>query len=160
MKKLFYDLWCSSPGSASAAANEQCACQLTKFERCDEVVFLQDVIIGQGAPNGVKGPYLLMKNLLPSRGDTNYLLVRVHSAPGRGRTALHAVVTVLAGRQRMMRRVGSNGAQAGGGSYLDTVHFGLGRSRFASWVIVEWSNKVIQRRRGVRANRIESFGVV
>lgn len=101
-----------------------------------------------------------MKNLIPRTKRTNYLLVRVHNAPGRLRTALHALVTVFVGKRKMVKHVGSSGAQAGGGSYLDTVHFGLGARRFAGLVVVRWSNKKVQSKRGVKANRIISFGVL
>lgn len=127
---------------------------------CCSYESVQDAVIGQGAPKGFRGPYLLMKNFLPRTKNTNYLLVRVYCAPGRRRTPLHALITVYVGKHKMVRHVGSSGAQAGGGSYLDTVHFGLGASKYAGWVIVRWSNKMIERKRGVAANQIVRFGLL
>lgn len=119
-----------------------------------------DLVVGQGGQAEFKGTYHLLKNSLKLQRETNFLLVRVANAPGRGATSLHAVVTVLLGNQRLTRRVGSPGAQAGGGSYLDTVHFGLGSNREVDSVTVKWTNTVVETMTNVDANRKYLFGVI
>eukprot|EP00177_Eucheuma_denticulatum_P005224 GFKZ01009517.1.p1 GENE.GFKZ01009517.1~~GFKZ01009517.1.p1 ORF type:complete len:516 (+),score=50.83 GFKZ01009517.1:219-1766(+) len=119
-----------------------------------------DAIVGQGAPADTIGPYLLMKNTMSiNSGQANYLLVRVRNAPGYGRTALHALITVEVNGRKMVRHVGSSGAQAGGGSYLDTVHFGLGGANRVNKVTVRWTDLTKKTKRGVRANQLITIGV-
>lgn len=119
-----------------------------------------DAVVGHGAPADTKGPYLLMKNTMSiGSGRANYLLVRVRNAPGFRRTALHALITVEVNGRKMVRHVGSSGAQAGGGSYLDTVHFGLGRANRVDRVTVRWTDKTTRTTRGVRANQMITMGV-
>ncbi|CDF33384.1 unnamed protein product [Chondrus crispus] len=119
-----------------------------------------DLMVGQGDREGPKGYWRLLKNVMQLTNERNYLHVFVRNAQNRGATSLHAVVTVVTGRRRMTRRVGSRGAQAGGGSYLDTVHFGFGSFREATVVMVRWSNGVTQRKYKVRANQRITFGVL
>lgn len=118
-----------------------------------------DLAVGQGDVQGRKGFYLLLKNIIPKTVNRHYLLVHVGHAPGRGVTSLHAKVTVFVGDMKMVRRVGSNGAQGGGGSFLDTLHFGLGRATTVKRVRVEWTNGVTQQRWRVKADARIEFGV-
>lgn len=118
-----------------------------------------DLMVGQGDREGTRGFWRLMKNVMPLTNKRNYLHVYVGNEPNRGATSLHAVVSVKNGRRRMSRRVGSRGAQAGGGSYMDTVHFGLGSFGKADVVEVKWTNGVIRRKFNVRANQKVVFGV-
>lgn len=101
-----------------------------------------DVMVGHGATESRPGLYRLMRNVTPRAG--HYLLVRVGDAPGGAATALHAVVTVFVGDMQMSRRVGSRGAQAGGGSLLDTVHFGVGRVARVRRVRVRWTDGTLR----------------
>eukprot|EP00177_Eucheuma_denticulatum_P004586 GFKZ01008344.1.p1 GENE.GFKZ01008344.1~~GFKZ01008344.1.p1 ORF type:complete len:518 (-),score=59.61 GFKZ01008344.1:285-1838(-) len=120
-----------------------------------------DLVVGQGSHSGaVQGYFKLLKNTMPLGGRNNYLLVTVANDPTRASTSLHAVVRVVIGRTTLTRRVGSRGAQAGGGSYLDTVHFGLGSARRVTRVKVRWSTGIQQRQLNVRANQRIFFGVV
>lgn len=117
-----------------------------------------DVILSEGhysrAKNG--GFYRIMRNVGPRR---NYLLVRVGSSPSGRVTSLHAVVRVFAVGLRMMRQVGSPGT-AISISYIELMHFGLGRRKRAAVVKVTWSDGTVRRRYNVAANRIIKFGTV
>lgn len=117
-----------------------------------------DVIVGQGDVRVIRGYYRLMKNVF--QGGAGYLLITVGSAVRRGATALHAVASVqVEGKGKMSRRVGSRGAQGGGGSYLETLHFGLGKAMMADVVAVKWSNGEVETRRNVDRNQRLYFGV-
>lgn len=120
-----------------------------------------DAIVGHGKVGDASlGPYLLLKNSVALTGRSHYLLVTVRNDPTRAATSLHAVVTVfLKGMRRIVRRVGSRGAQGGGVSYLDTVHFGLGDQSVALVVHVQWTSRIQQTQRNVQANRRVFFGV-
>lgn len=118
-----------------------------------------DLIVGQGDIEQLPGYYRLMRSKISLNNWKHYLLVYVGNEPSRGTTSLHAVVTVVVGKQRMTRRIGSRGAQGGGGSYLDTVHFGLGRNAKADVVIVRWTNGVTRSKSDVEADQKISFGV-
>lgn len=119
-----------------------------------------DAIVGHGREAKKIGPYLLMKNTMSLTNKNHYLLVTVFNDPTRSSTSLHAVVTVfLKGGRRIVRRVGSRGAQAGGDSYLDTVHFGLGTQRMAVQVQVVWTSSARQTRKNVPADKQVFFGV-
>lgn len=113
-----------------------------------------DYIAGQ-----LRGNYRLMKNQMKLTSSTNYLLVRVGSEPTFASTSLNAIVKVsLSGGQTLVRRVGGRGAQKGGVSYIDTVHFGLGRVSTVRAVTVSWTKGGSQVKRGVKANQKISFG--
>lgn len=117
-----------------------------------------DAIVGQGNAEKITGPYRLMKSLLPLNSQRNYLHVRVGNAPSGGSTSLHAVVTVSTRGMKMVRRVGSRGAQIAGGSYIDTVHFGLGPTQLVDCVSVRWANGVFLKKCEVRSNQLIKFG--
>lgn len=119
-----------------------------------------DVIVGHGDVHTITGKYLLMKSQLPLTENSHYLLVTVANEPSRGATALHAVVTVIVGGQRLTRRIGSRGAQGGGGSYLTTVHFGIGSYSTVECVRVRWSNGIHRKVMDVAADQKLFFGVV
>lgn len=119
-----------------------------------------DFIVGQAWKKAFLGKYRLMKNVLPIRRFSHYLLVKVGNEPTRSCTALNALVTLHLPRgKKMVRRVGGRGAQAGGLSFLDTVHFGLGAFQKVARVTVKWTTGVLRERRGIRANQKVSFGV-
>ena len=118
-----------------------------------------DAIVGHGHDKAITGQYRLMKSFLALTRRTNYLHVRVGNSPGRGATPLHAVVTVQMRGMKLTRRVGSRGAQAGGGSYLDTVHFGLGSTRLVDCISVRWADMMTRKICRVRSNQIILFGV-
>lgn len=101
---------------------------------------LLDAIIGHGSHKiPTTGNFLMMKNTMTLGANNHYLLVKVENSPGRTCTNVHAVVTLFMARgQRMVRRVGSTGSQAGGGSYIDTLHFGLGATTTVRRVMVKW----------------------
>lgn len=121
---------------------------------------LVDMFVGHGDQTKDRpGRYYLMRNTMPISDSTNYLHVRVGSAPDSGATSLHAVVTVRHVSGLMVRRVGSPGAQAGGLSYLDTVHFGLGSFQSVTSVTVQWTNGVTRTLTNVRANEKVSIGL-
>lgn len=118
-----------------------------------------DLIVGQGNVNGwFRGDYLLMKNQMKFTGKNHYLLVRVGNEPSLSTTNLHAVVKVLVGGMIMTQRVGSRGAQGGGGSLIDTLHFGLGRRKKVTAVRVVWTTGVSHQRNWVRTDRMIHFG--
>lgn len=117
-----------------------------------------DVLVGHGGIDGRPGTYKVMRNV-GDMGSNGWLLVRVGSARGWGVSALHAVVTVHVGGVTMMRRVGSPGAQGGGGSMLDTLHFGLGRFRSVYKVRVRWTDGTIEERFAVSARQRIELGV-
>lgn len=117
-----------------------------------------DFITGQGWRKAYRGKFYLMRNVMRQTTYNNYLLVRVGNDATKASTALNAVViVVLPGRQRVMRRVGGRGAQAGGLSLIDTVHFGLGPAKRVSAVVVKWPTGSAQVKRGIGANRMISF---
>lgn len=116
-----------------------------------------DVIVGHGARESKRGTYRLMRNVMP-RAANHYMHVRVGNEPSRGATALHAVVTIFIGKMKLSRRVGSRGAQGGGGSFLETVHFGLGRVKKVPKIRVKWSNGIVRWRVFVKTDQRVVFG--
>lgn len=119
-----------------------------------------DILVGHGDVDTINGKYLIMKSQLPLTENSHYLLVTVANEPSRGATALHAVVTVFVRGQRLTRRVGSRGAQGGGGSYLTTVHFGIGSYSSVECVRVRWSNGIHRKVMNVAADQKLFFGVL
>lgn len=118
-----------------------------------------DFIVGQGFRKAFFGQYYLLRNQLPLGPNTNYLMVRVGNEFTRACTSLNALVTVILGRgKRMVRRVGGRGAQAGGQSYIDTVHFGLGSRTMVPRVFVRWTTGARRAMANVQANQMISFG--
>lgn len=119
-----------------------------------------DLVVGRGDTKLITGFYSLLRNNMPLTESNRYLLVRVANSRDRGATSLHAVVTVHFAGMAITRRVGSRGAQGGGGSNLDTVHFGLGSRSVAPRVKVVWTNGMIETKLNVKSNQLISFGVV
>eukprot|EP00177_Eucheuma_denticulatum_P001375 GFKZ01002497.1.p1 GENE.GFKZ01002497.1~~GFKZ01002497.1.p1 ORF type:complete len:572 (-),score=58.95 GFKZ01002497.1:105-1790(-) len=117
-----------------------------------------DVLVGHGGIDGRPGTYKVMRNV-GNMGNNGWLLVRVGSARRWSVSALHAVVTVHVGGVTMMRRVGSPGAQGGGGSMLETVHFGLGTFVTVYKVRVRWTDGTIEERFNVAAKQRIQFGL-
>lgn len=117
-----------------------------------------DYIEGQGFRKEFLGNFRLMMNEMDLNDMRNYLHVRVGNERSRSCTELNALVTVTVvesnrGRRRMVRRVGGRGAQAGGLSLLDTVHFGLGAALSAEFVEVRWTSGMIETMTNVAANQ-------
>lgn len=118
-----------------------------------------DYISGQGLRKSFSGNYRLMKNLMALTSNTHYLLVHVGNDVFRACTALNAVVCVrVTGAKTMVRRVGGRGAQMGGQSFLDTIHFGLGSAKTVRVIIVNWTCGAVQSQRMVSANQLVTFG--
>lgn len=118
-----------------------------------------DIISAQGISKDVTGSYKILKNMLPRTRRTNFLIIRVGNTRSRSCTALHAVVTVRIGMQKMVRRVGSGGGQkAGPGSMFDIVHFGIGDATFVDRVGVKWITGESGSRRNVKANQTIKLG--
>lgn len=118
-----------------------------------------DFMVAQAFRKAFLGQYHLLRNTMTLTGETNYLHVRVGNEKTRACTSLNAVVTVQVRGQTMVRRVGGRGAQSGGLSYIDTVHFGLGRFTTVRRVSVRWSTGAFQAMRAVAANQRVDFGV-
>eukprot|EP00177_Eucheuma_denticulatum_P003997 GFKZ01007221.1.p1 GENE.GFKZ01007221.1~~GFKZ01007221.1.p1 ORF type:complete len:530 (-),score=70.86 GFKZ01007221.1:138-1727(-) len=120
-----------------------------------------DAFVGHGGVRGADlGPYLLMRNVMPLGAGTNFLHVTVFNDPTGAATSMHAVVTVfMPRRRRQVRRIGGRGAQDAEGSYLDTVHFGLGSLETVGLVRVRWTSRIVRRERSVAANSHLEFGI-
>lgn len=119
-----------------------------------------DIVLSEGDwfNQAYGGYYRVIRNIF-SNGNS-FLLVRVKNSPGsRSTTSLHAVVTAtLADGSKMMRRVGTPSASVSL-SYIETVHFGLGKRLFVVTVSVRWVNGVVRTMPRVRANSTVTFGV-
>lgn len=141
------------PKSTGVVGNHAQAADLDKDGRID-------VVVGHGdVGDNELGPYLILENTLAMGANTHFLLVTVYNDPGRTTTSLHAVVRVVLGGGRfMVRRVGSRGGQDGMGSYIDTVHFGLGAVTIVRRVIVVWSTGSRRSLSGVAADQEIFFG--
>lgn len=115
-----------------------------------------DLVVSEGDHNIHRngGFYKLMKNVGAS---SNSILIRVKNSPSRRVTSLHAVVKVVAGGLRMMRRVGSPGT-AVSNSYIELMHFGLGKRRKADRVTVRWTDGSAESRFDVRAGELKEMG--
>lgn len=116
-----------------------------------------DVILSEGDyfRERLGGYYKIMRNMSQKR---NFLLVRVQSSRNLTATSLHAVVKVVAGPLKMMRRIGSPGT-AVSISYIELAHFGLGAQEKADRVSVRWVDGSTQTAFNVKANSQLSFGV-
>lgn len=118
-----------------------------------------DYITGQAWKKEIQGNFRVMKNMLDMTTERHYLLVRVGNDISRASTALNAVVILRFSRgDRMVRRIGGRGAQAGGLSFLDTVHFGVGSETSVRLVEVRWTTRIKQVKRNVQADQLVSFG--
>lgn len=118
-----------------------------------------DYIEGQGWKKAFLGNYRLMKNVMQMTSSTHFLHVRVGNEFTNACTSLNALVTVyMPRRKRMVRRVGGRGAQSGGQSYLDTVHFGLGSVTMVNRVRVRWTVGTSRILRNVKADQLVSIG--
>lgn len=119
-----------------------------------------DLVVGQGNEQRRRGYYLLLRNVMGITKRRGFLLVRVGHAASRRATGLHAVVRILVRGKLMVRRVGGCGAQGGGSSYLDWVHFGVGGAKRVKRVEVQWANGERRRRWNLKVNQRIVFGVV
>lgn len=106
------------------------------------------------------GYFRLYRNQLggPLRG--RFLLVRVGSSPdGRASSMYARVVAVRHDGRKMTRRVGSPGTSVCV-SYIETVHFGLGRAKNVRKVVVHWENGESRTRWGLKAGSKTVFGKI
>lgn len=128
-----------------------------------------DLVLSEGDWGRPKygGYYRVMKNFISlyatdrkgRRRRRNFLLVRVGSSPSKRASSLHAVVHVVAGNLRMMRRVGAPGV-AVSVSYIELLHFGLGFARSVKSVRVTWTDGSSLTRWNVKANMRITVGHV
>ncbi|PXF49870.1 hypothetical protein BWQ96_00030 [Gracilariopsis chorda] len=118
-----------------------------------------DLVSSQGDQHQVKygGHYRIFRNLLPLSWRTRFLAVRVGNAPNFSATPLHATVLVVAGKLRMLRRIGSPGS-AVSRAYLETVHFGLGRRKKADRIFVKYASGFVLLKRNVFHGQTVVFG--
>lgn len=119
-----------------------------------------DIVLSEGnwgMDDTRKGYYRVMKNMW--RNGNGFLLVRVRSAPGFAVTSLHAVVTVvMPDGSKQVRRVGSPGTLVSN-SYVELVHFGLGKNPVVPVVFVKWTDGAVSMKGHVLANETVEFGV-
>lgn len=99
----------------------------------------------------------LMRILKNVGNDGNWILVRVGSSPKGRSTSLHALVTVKTPSSSMIRRVGSPGTTTGN-SYIELVHFGLGKTSNIETVSVRWTDGSLSSMKNIKAGRIVVFG--
>lgn len=142
-----------------------------------------DVILSEGSwgqDDSRRGNYRVIRNVWVT--GNNFLLVRVKNAPGYTVTSLHATVTIWLGQRngdgrgqnkeedsedmfggvkgrRMIRRVGSPGTVVSN-SYVELVHFGLGKLERVRAVSVRWTDGTVERKWNVAANKTIEFGVL
>lgn len=116
-----------------------------------------DLIVGQGGFDRDPGTYRVMRNVM-GRGQNHYLLVRVGSSPQWGASSLHAVVRVEIGKRRIYRRVGSAGAQYAGGSWLNILHFGVGKAKRVDKVALRWTDGTRKKIVNVGVDKMVTFG--
>lgn len=121
-----------------------------------------DIILSEGHTHFTNqgGYYRIMKNISINRNS--YLLIRVGSSPNFSATSLHALVTITlsGGRGKstnVFRRVSTPGT-AVSNSYIELIHVGIGRRRYAAKVMVRWTDGIYQTRRNVLANSLIPFG--
>lgn len=119
-----------------------------------------DFLVGRGWRQVYFGTYRLMRNQMQLTASANYLHVRVGDEQTLATTSLNAIVKVsLPNGQTLTRRVGGRGAESGGQSYIDTVHFGVGSFTTLPAVTVRWTTGAEERKTGVRVNRMVTFGI-
>lgn len=118
-----------------------------------------DLLVGHGGvKNGQFGRYMVLRN---QRRLGGWVLVRVLNAPDGSATSLHAVVEVERDDGRKWwRRVGSRGAQAGGTSYVDMVHIGVGERGGRVNVTVTWVGGEKEVREDVKVGSKVTVGVL
>lgn len=119
-----------------------------------------DIVLSEGDWfDRSKGGYFRVIRNIFNNGNS-FLLIRVKNSPGfRRTTSLHAVVTAtLTDGSKLVRRVGTPSASVSL-SYIETVHFGIGRRLWVVSVSVKWVNGVVRTTPWVRANSTVTFGV-
>lgn len=101
-----------------------------------------------------------------TKSGNNWLLVRIRNAPMRRCTSLHAVVRVWL-RERsygtvrtiqLMRRVGSPGTTVSN-SYVELLHFGLGKFNDVTKASVTWADGTTRFRMLSGVNKTVTLGV-
>lgn len=116
-----------------------------------------DVILSEGNWIGDKytGTYRVMKNI----GTTGKsILVRVGNSPEGGATSLHAVAKAfIVGESVKIRRVGSPGT-ATSNSYIELLHFGIGKADVVRKVVVQWTDGSSQAKYQIKAGSLTKFG--
>lgn len=128
-----------------------------------------DLIVSEGTWGGRPGEkryntkgsgfYRVVRNTWVT--GNSWVLVWVRSGPGMRATSMHASVRVdLYDGSSRWRRVGSPGTVVSN-SYVDRVHFGLGRVRArVKAVSVRWTDGSEEMKRNVGVNQTLVFGVV
>lgn len=121
---------------------------------------LVDLISSQGDHNNIQngGSFRIFKNVMASSGFTRYVKVRVGHAPDRGATCLHAVVKVVSGDLKMVKRVGSPGSSISR-SLIDVLNFGLGWRMKADLIEVRWTSGYVVRQINVPHGKTIFLGV-
>lgn len=121
-----------------------------------------DAIVSEGDKNkeARRGFYRIMRNVWPLAARRNYLHVRVGSSPRGTASSMYALVVVaLRSGRRLTRRVGSQGS-AGSISFVETLHFGLGRIVTVRFVQVKWIDGATEKQVKVRAKALLEFGTI
>eukprot|EP00179_Madagascaria_erythrocladioides_P008521 CAMPEP_0198315666 /NCGR_PEP_ID=MMETSP1450-20131203/5858_1 /TAXON_ID=753684 ORGANISM="Madagascaria erythrocladiodes, Strain CCMP3234" /NCGR_SAMPLE_ID=MMETSP1450 /ASSEMBLY_ACC=CAM_ASM_001115 /LENGTH=557 /DNA_ID=CAMNT_0044018791 /DNA_START=383 /DNA_END=2058 /DNA_ORIENTATION=- len=118
-----------------------------------------DIVESQGDHNQIErgGVHRIWKNVSDLKDGGHYLLVHVGFPLDGSGTNLHAVVSVMAGGKRMVRRVASPGA-ASMQSYIDKVHFGLGGAEVVELVRVVYVSGYAEEKRDVAVDTTVQLG--
>lgn len=140
-----------------------------------------DIIASQGDwfDSTKAGFYRIFRNTIPLHTSThameknNFILVRVGNAPARRCTAIHATVEVCVDTVHivdrfifgvdkkwtcMNRRVGTSG-KAVSDSFLETLHFGIGRAKRVQRIKATWIDGSTEKRYSVIGNQVVKMGV-
>ena len=111
-----------------------------------------DILLGNE-----RGKWHLFKNQGTSTPDANFIVVQVGSPEAVHATPLGAVVSVSAGENRYVRRVGSTGAMYSQ-SFNPYIHFGLGSWDGPVDVQVRWTCGETSERSLARVNQVVKLG--
>lgn len=133
-----------------------------------------DVVASQGDwfDKSKVGFYHIFRNTMQLGTGNHFILVRVRNAPKRGATALHAVVEVCVDTEAvvdmyevgqderwtcMRRRVGTQGT-AVSNSFIETLHFGVGRAKSVRGMTTTWIDGSVEKRREVAVDGLVQVG--
>lgn len=123
-----------------------------------------DVVVSEGDYFHINrgGYYRLFRNVGDRTTATqdvgeSSISVRVGSSPNRTATGLHATVVAQRGGERLYRRVGTPGT-AVSVSFVECVHFGVGRWEKADAVTVRWRDGVSETKRDVNVGAYIEMG--
>lgn len=133
-----------------------------------------DVVASQGDwfDKSKVGFYHMFRNTMELGSENHFILVRVRNAPKRRATALHAVVEVCVDTESvvhkyvegedekwtcMRRRVGTQGT-AVSNSFIETLHFGLGRAESVRRLTTTWIDGSVEKRTEVAVDGVVQMG--